>query len=58
MALEIRNNLPAIRRWLDDYAPGFFTAPQVLGEDARAFTKLLSFIGFRNLGHGLWQWRA
>jgi hypothetical protein len=57
-ALEVRNNLPAVRRWLDDHASGFYTSPQAAGKDEKAFTKLLDFVGFHNLGYGLWQWRA
>jgi len=57
-ALEVRNNLLAIRRWLDDHAPGFYTSPQNQSIDEKTFTRFLTFIGFRNLGYGLWQWRA
>jgi hypothetical protein len=57
-AFEVWNNLPAIRRWLDDHASGFYTSPQAAGKDEKAFTKLLDFVGFHNLGYGLWQWRA
>jgi len=56
-ALEIRANRPVIKKWLDDNAPGFYTSPQVMwGRGSKTFTKVLSFVGFRDRGHGLWQW--
>jgi len=57
VALEIRNHLPAIRKWLDEHASGFYTSPQAAGGGEKAFTKLLALIGFHNRGYGLWQWR-
>jgi hypothetical protein len=55
-ALEIRANKPIIKRWLDDNARGFYTSPQILGEGSKPFTKVLAMVGFRDRGHGLWQW--
>jgi len=56
-ALEVRNNLPVVRKWLDAHAPGFYTSPQIASKGEKAFAKLLALIGFHNRGHGLWQWR-
>jgi hypothetical protein len=55
-ALEIRANRPVIKKWLDDNAPGFYTSPQVMPGRGSEFTRVLSFVGFRDRGHGLWQW--
>lgn len=49
----IKNDLQSIRSYLDENAYLAYTAPE---KNDPTYSRFLAWIGFRQLGWGLWQW--